>query len=78
MSAKYAIKSRNEAEEYMATPILQKRYLELVDITYRWLVVNKLDPHTYIGADVVKLRSSLQLFNPILKSKKIDAILNVI
>jgi len=75
MSDKYGIKDHKEAKEYMDTPILRKRYLELVDITYDWLVKKKLDPYAYVAADVVKLKSSLELFQPILNSKKIAAIL---
>lgn len=76
MSDKYGIKDHKEAKEYMDTPILRSRYLELVDITYDWLVKKNLDPYRYVGADVVKLKSSLELFQPILKSKKIAAILH--
>lgn len=75
LSNKYGIKDAKEAEEYMSVDVLRTRYLELVDITYDWLVKKNLDPYVFVGNDVVKLRSSLQLFQPILKSKKVDAIL---
>jgi uncharacterized protein (DUF1810 family) len=75
MSQKYGIKDANEAREYMDFDLLKKRYLELVDITYDWLVKKNLNPYTYVGGDVVKLKSSLELFQPILKSKKIAEIL---
>ena len=75
LSNKYGIKDAKEAEEYMSVDVLRSRYLELVDITYDWLVNKNLDPYVFVGYDVVKLRSSLELFQPILKSKKIDAIL---
>lgn len=78
MSIKYAIKDQNEAEEYMRVSILKKRYVALVKIVYDWLVIKKLPPHKLFGPDVKKLRSSLQLFGPILKSKKIDSILKVL
>lgn len=75
MSDKYGIKDNHEAQIYMGVPILKKRYLELVDITYDWLVVKNLNPYLYVGGDVVKLKSSLELFQTILNSSKIDAIL---
>ena len=78
LSNKYGIKDAKEAEEYMSVDVLRTRYLELVDITYDWLVKKKLDPYVFVGHDVVKLRSSLELFQPILKSKKVDAILTTL
>jgi uncharacterized protein (DUF1810 family) len=75
MSDKYGIKDSDEAREYMNNAVLRHRYLELVDITYDWLVKKKLDPYSYVGEDVIKLKSSLELFQPILNSKKITEIL---
>ena len=82
-SKKYDIKNANEAIWYMANNTLNTRYLELVDIIYMKLVTDAKpkNPMQYMGGDggdAYKLRSSLELFNPILRSDKITEIITKI
>lgn len=69
ISQYYAIKSIDEAKEYMNNPILNKRMKEVCNIL---LSLNSNNPEKIFGyIDSLKLKSSMTLFNEILKEESI-------
>jgi uncharacterized protein (DUF1810 family) len=67
MSAKYAIKSRNEAIDYYNHPVLGKRLIELTKVL---LKLDETNPELIFGKiDAQKLQSSLTLFAIVSKNK---------
>ncbi|WP_061021783.1 DUF1810 domain-containing protein [Bradyrhizobium sp. CCH5-F6] len=63
MSQRYALRSRAEAEAYLAHPILGKR---LIDCTRRVLAVEGRTINAILGApDDAKFRSSMTLFGAV-------------
>jgi uncharacterized protein (DUF1810 family) len=60
----YGLADRAEAKAYLEHPVLGARYRECVAVVHRHLCEGGVAPLTLMGSeiDVVKLRSSLELF----------------
>jgi uncharacterized protein (DUF1810 family) len=60
----YALRDKAEARAYLRHPLLGVRYRECIAVIHRQLCLFKVDPLTLMGEeiDVLKLRSSLELF----------------
>jgi uncharacterized protein (DUF1810 family) len=63
----YGIADEAEAVAYLAHPVLGARYRECVAVIHHHLVAKAVAPLTLMGSqvDVLKLRSSLQLFHKV-------------
>lgn len=63
----YGIADEAEALAYLAHPVLGARYRECVSVVHGHLCQTSVDPLTLMGSDVdvLKLRSSLKLFQKV-------------
>ena len=60
----YGLADEDEALDYLQHPVLGARYRECVAVVHRHLCLEGVDPEVLMGSeiDVLKLRSSLELF----------------
>jgi uncharacterized protein (DUF1810 family) len=63
----YGIADEDEAQRYLEHPILGPRYEECVALVHQWIVAEGRPAIEVMGSeiDVMKLRSSLQLFGAV-------------
>jgi uncharacterized protein (DUF1810 family) len=65
MSVLYGIRDLEEARRYLSHPVLGPRYAECINVIHDWLVIRRYSAVELMGSslDVIKLRSSLELFS---------------
>ena len=78
----YGMVDADEVSRYLAHPVLGARYRECVELVHFWIVTKRLAPIEVMSSqiDVMKLRSSLQLFGSVKAGRleEVPAILAVL